>query len=97
MYELLDAKDFFSIVENDKEHLREHISKFAKATRAMNRIEVNPAKFPSTKTGSLYALPRLEGLCTKEEIDKLKKLCEMIPDRKTFIHGDCHEINLAAG
>ena len=31
VYELLDAKDFLSIVENDKEHLKEHISKFAKA------------------------------------------------------------------
>ena len=90
VYELLDAKDFLSIVENDKEHLKEHISKFAKATREMNRIEVDPAKFPPTKAGSLYVLPRLEGLCTKEEIDKLRKLYEIIPDRNTFIHGDCH-------
>ena len=90
MYELLDAQDFLSVVENDKAHLKEQIAKFARATRAMNEIEVDPAKFPSTKISSIYALPRLEGICTKEEIGKLRQIYDGIPDRSTFIHGDCH-------
>ncbi|MBR4343199.1 MAG: anti-sigma factor antagonist [Lachnospiraceae bacterium] len=94
VYELLDAKDFLTVIENDKEHLVDHIRKFAKAMREMHKIEVDPQKFPPTKAGSLYVLPRLEGICTKEEIDKLRKLYETIPDRNTFIHGDCHTGNV---
>ncbi|MBR3348704.1 MAG: phosphotransferase, partial [Solobacterium sp.] len=88
MYELLDAQDFLSVMENDKAHLKEHITRFAMAAKAMNEIKVDPAIFPSMKSSSIHMLPKLEGICTKEEIDKLRQLYESIPDRSTFIHGD---------
>ena len=94
VYELLDAQDFLTILENDKAHLDENIVRFARAIKAMHRIEVDPAKFPPTKQGSLAALPMLGGVCTPEEIDKLRRLYETIPDRNTFLHADCHPGNV---
>ena len=94
VYELLDAQDFLTILENDKAHLDENIARFARAIKAMHRIEVDPAKFPPTKQGSLAALPMLGGVCTPEEIDKLRRLYETIPDRNTFLHADCHPGNV---
>ena len=94
VYELIDAQDFVTVLENDKEHLVDHIKKFALAIREMHKIEVDPKKFPPTKAGSLYILPKLEGVCTKEEVEKITKLYESIPERYTFIHGDCHPGNV---
>lgn len=37
----------------------------------------------------------LEGVvCSKEELEKLRLIYENIPDRHTFIHGDCHPGNV---
>ena len=94
VYELLDAQDFLTVLLNDKAHLDDHIRGFARAIRGMHRVEVDPAKFPPTKQASLAVLPRLEGVCTKAEIDKLSRLYATIPDRGTFIHGDCHPGNV---
>lgn len=94
VYELLEAEDFLSILKNDKEHLEEHIKSFAQAIKRMHQTEVDPRQFPPTKAGSLFFLDRLSGLCTQEQIGKLRKLYENIPDRKTFIHGDCHPGNV---
>ena len=94
VFELLDARDFLSVLENDKAHLDDHISLFAKAMHRMHQIEVDPAKFPPTKQGSLAVLPRLAGVCGEEEIGKLRRLYESVPDRSTFIHGDSHPGNV---
>ena len=94
VYELLEAEDFLSILKNDKEHLEEHIKSFAQAIKRMHQTEVDPRQFPPTKAGSLFFLDRLSGLCTQEQIGKLRKLYENIPDRTTFIHGDCHPGNV---
>lgn len=94
VYELLDAQDFLTVLVNDRAHLDDHIRGFARAMRKMHAIEVDPARFPPTKQASLAVLPRLEGVCTKEEIDKLRRLYDMLPDRGTFIHGDSHPGNV---
>ena len=40
-------------------------------------------------------LDRLEGrLCSAGEVARLKRICSVIPDRTTFIHGDCHPGNV---
>ena len=94
VYELLDAEDFLTVIENDKEHLDDYIRKFAVSIRKMHRTEVDPLKFPDIKADSIRMLPLLGEICTSEEIEKLQRLFENIPDRCTFIHGDCHPGNV---
>ena len=92
--ELLDAQDFITVLENDRAHLGDHIRKYARKLRELHQIEVDPAKFPPSKQKLLKALPMMLGVCTQEELDKLRRLFDMIPDRNTFIHGDCHPGNV---
>ena len=95
VYELLSAKDLGSILISDKEHRDEYVQRFAGVVREMHQIEADTAVFDSLKARSLMILPRLEGVvCSKEEIEKLRLIYENLPDRNTFIHGDCHPGNV---
>ena len=60
----------------------------------MHSIKVDPEKFGSVKYESIGALPYLASVLTDEEMEKLRALYESIPDRDTFIHGDCHTGNV---
>ena len=90
VYEMLDAKDLVSIIAEDKEHLEEHITHFARTVKEMHSIRVDAEKFGSIKHESLNALPYLAPVLTGEEMKKLTEMYESIPDEDTFVHGDCH-------
>jgi uncharacterized protein (TIGR02172 family) len=95
VFELLNAEDFISVLRRDKAHLKEHIGHFARSIRVMHTIEVDPEQFLSVRQASLNYLPALEGtVCTHEEVEKLRRLYEIIPERSTFIHGDLHPGNV---
>ena len=94
VYEMLDAKDLVGVMAEDKEHIDQHIGNFAKLVKSMHSIKVDPAKFGSVKYESIGALPYLASVLTDEEMEKLRALYESIPDRDTFIHGDCHTGNV---
>ena len=97
IYEYLDAKDLVVIMENDKDHLVDYIKLFANELKKVHKIKINQEKSESIKNKSLELLPLLEGegkILNKEEMEKIKKIFEIIPDSNTFIHGDCHPGNV---
>lgn len=95
VYELLDAQDFIAVMAQDKEHLYDNVRKFAREIKKMHTVEVDTSKFSSAKQTSLERLPSLEGVvCTSEEVAKLRRIYELIPDCTTFVHGDCHPGNV---
>ena len=96
VYEMLDAKELVGIIAEDKEHIDRHIGNFAKLVKNMHTVKVDPEKFGSVKQDSIGALPYLASVLTDEEMKKLRGLYENIPDRDTFIHGDCHIGNVMA-
>ncbi len=94
VYEMLDAKDLVSVIANDKEHLDEHIADFARLVKNIHTIKANITKFGSVKRDSVNALPYLASILNEEEMAKLRAFYESIPERDTFIHGDCHPGNV---
>ena len=88
VYEMLDAKELTAVIAEDKEHLDEYIRNFANTVKAMHSIKVD--KFGPTKKESLAALPMLASVLTDDEMKMVRDIYESIPDRDTFIHGDCH-------
>ena len=95
VFELLEAKDLREVMLQDKEHVLDWIRLFARSVRKMHAIEMDTEKFVDVKQHSLDNLPRLQGtICTAEEVEKLRKVYENVPDRTTFIHGDCHVGNV---
>ena len=95
VYENLGSRDLLTMIVNDKEHLPEYISDFARQVRVMHSRSVDPARLKNKKQEFASFLDRLEGhLCSPDEVRRLKRICTIIPDRTTFIHGDCHPGNV---
>ena len=92
--EILNAGELIRVLAEDKAHIADCIRQFANTLKEMHTIEVDPAEFKPMKAVSTGALAFLEGkVTTAEETEKLRKIFENIPDRNTFVHGDCHPGN----
>ncbi|SEQ40013.1 TIGR02172 family protein [Lachnospiraceae bacterium NE2001] len=90
VYELLNAKDMVNVIEDDKEHLEDYIRNFAETVRKMHDIKIEDDKFESVRGNSMKGLPWLASILSEDELSKVKAFYENIPERDTFIHGDCH-------
>ena len=95
VYENLGSRDLLSLIVCDKAHLKDYIREFARQVRVMHSKNVDTARLKDAKQVFEAYLDRLTGhLCTPDEVGRLKRVCTGIPDRTTFIHGDCHPGNV---
>lgn len=95
VYELLNARDLSDCMKDNPEHMDDYIRMFASVMREIHKTEVNDPMFISSRATTLGALPYLKGrLFNDEEYEKAKAVLENIPERNTFIHGDCHAGNV---
>ena len=94
VYEMIKSKDLATVMAEDKEHIEDYIKKFAKTVREMHDIHVDAEKFDDLKKTSIMAVGYLKPVMTDEELQKLRKIYENIPDSDRFIHGDCHMGNV---
>ena len=95
VYELLNAKDLADCMKEDPSKMEDYIRMFADVIREMHSTEVASEQFVSSRATTLGALPYMKGrILNDEEYEKFKAIFENIPDRKTFIHGDCHTGNV---
>ena len=95
VYELLNAKDLAKCMKEDPEHRDDYVRYFASAMREMHTMEVTSEQFPSARATMMGALPYTKGrIFTEEEYEKVKAVMENVPERNTFIHGDCHAGNV---
>ena len=95
VYELLNAKDVADCMKEDPAHMEDYIRVFADAIREMHSTEVVAEQFVSSRATTLGALPYMKGrILSDEEYEKFRAIFENIPERRTFIHGDCHAGNV---
>ena len=95
VYELLNARDLADCIKEDPEHRDDYIRMFASVMRRMHTMEISSPNFLPARATTLGALPYTRGrIFTDEEYEKAKAILENIPDRRTFIHGDCHAGNV---
>lgn len=95
VYELLNARDLADCMKDDPEHMEDYIRMFADLIRQMHTTDVTAELFVSSRATTLGALPYMKGrILNDEEYEKIKAIIENIPDRRTFIHGDCHMGNV---
>ena len=95
VYELLNARNLAGLLVEDREHRDTLIRQFAETVKEMHTIEVDPNRFESIKATTMGALPALVGtVCTAEELEEIRKIFENVPDRRTFVHADCHPGNI---
>lgn len=95
VYELLNARDLADCMKEDPDHLEDYIRMFADLIHQMHDTDVTADQFVSSRATTLGALPYMKGrILNDEEYEKIKAIIENIPERKTFIHGDCHMGNV---
>ena len=95
VYELLNARDLADCMKDDPEHMEEYIRMFADLIRQMHSTDVSAEQFVSSRATTMGALPYMKGrILNDEEYEKVKAIFENIPERRTFIHGDCHMGNV---
>ena len=95
VYEDLGSLDLLSLIVRDKTHLKDYIREFARQVRVMHSKSVDTTRLKDAKQAFESYLDRLTGhLCSPDEVGRLKRVCTAIPDRTTFIHGDCHPGNV---
>ena len=95
VYELLNARDLADCMKDDPAHRDDYVRLFASVMREMHTMEIESDQFTSARATMLAALPYTKGrIFTEEEYEKAKAILENVPERKTFIHGDCHAGNV---
>ena len=95
VYELLNAKDLADCMKEDPEHMEDYVRMFAGVIREMHKTEITAEQFISSRATTMGALPYMKGrIFNDEEYEKIKAIFENIPERNTFIHGDCHAGNV---
>ena len=90
VYEMIKSKDLATVMSEDKSKIEEYMTMFAKTVRQMHSIHVEAGKLDDLKTTSIQALGYFKSVMTDEEIQKIQRVYENIPDSDVFIHGDCH-------
>ena len=90
VYELLKAKDLVTVITEDKEHMDDYIRDFADTVKEMHKTKVNAGQFEPLNAKSIEAVGYLASVLTPEETEKVRAIYANIPERDTFIHGDCH-------
>ena len=93
-FEMLDCESLKNMVIKYPDRTNEFLDKYAALLKKMNTTECNSPIIPDMKQAYLTKLTKIEEFLPKEVNDKLRKMFEAIPDRKTLIHGDCHFKNI---
>ena len=93
-FEMLDCESLKNMVIKYPERMNEFLEKYAALLKKMNTTECfNPA-IPDMKAHYLRKLEKIKQFLPEEVNQKLLKMFNAIPDRKTLIHGDCHFKNI---
>ena len=93
-FEMLDCESLKNMVIKYPDRMTEFLDKYAALLKKMNTTECfNPA-IPNMKAHYLRKLEKIKQFLPEEVNQKLLKMFNTIPDRRTLIHGDCHFKNI---
>ena len=93
-FEMLDCESLKNMVIKYPERMNEFLDKYAELLKKMNTTECFNPNIPNMKAHYLRKLDKIKEFLPKEANEKLLKMFNAIPERKTLIHGDCHFKNI---
>ena len=93
-FEMLDCMSLKTALLTDKANYETYLKKYAELLKKINTTECfNPA-IPNIKEQYYKKLDKIESYLDEAHFAKAKALIDSIPERKTFVHGDCHFKNI---
>ena len=93
-FEMLDCESLKNMVIKYPERMGEFLDKYAALLKKMNTTECFNTAIPDMKAHYLRKLEKIKEFLPEEVNQKLLKMFNAIPERKTLIHGDCHFKNI---
>ena len=94
VFELLDAQSLSSVLAGDPENFDKYAKMYVELYRTFHTTSVAPDEFPSIKDIYHTYIDGCREWYTKDELDKLHRLVDSVPDTDTLIHGDYHPRNI---
>lgn len=94
MFEMLDCISLKTAFITHKENYDEYVKKYASLLKKINTTECFNPVIPEIKKNYLDKIELTKPYLEDKYYQKAKRLIESIPDRKTFVHGDCHFKNI---
>lgn len=93
-FEMLDCMSLKTALLTEKSKYNEYLEKYAALLKKINTTECFNPLIPDIKTNSLKKVEAIKPYLEEKYYLKAKALMESIPERKTFVHGDCHFKNI---
>lgn len=93
-FEMLDCMSLKTALLTQKGKYQEYLEKYAALLKKINTTECFNPLIPSVKEKYLRKVETIKPFLEEKYYLKAKALVEAIPDRKTFVHGDCHFKNI---
>ncbi len=96
VFEMLDCASLRDLFRDYPERYDELIDKYVKLLKTINNTEVVGVELIDAKRKWLDRVEQIRPYLNDNEYEQAKKLVNTIPERNTFIHGDCHVKNIMA-
>jgi len=94
-FEMLDCISLKNAFKNYPERYEELLDRYVALLKKINTTDSNNMQgLPDMKEFFLEKISTIKDFLEPKYFEKAKKLLESIPDRTTFIHGDCHFKNI---
>lgn len=93
-FEMLDCMSLKTALLTEKSKYNEYLEKYAALLKKINTTECFNPMIPDIKENSLKKVEAIKPYLEEKYYLKAKALMESIPERKTFVHGDCHFKNI---
>ena len=94
VFELLDNVSLRDKFRDDKDHYGELVKRYAALLKKINSTRVEGTELPDSKAEWLKKIDSIKPYLDEKDFQKARKMLEGIPDRDTFVHGDCHFKNI---
>ena len=93
-FEMLDCESLKNMVVKYPERMNEFLEKYGALLKKMNTTECFDPNIPDMKAHYLRKLEKIKPWLPDDANEKLLRMFNAIPDRRTLIHGDCHFKNI---
>lgn len=94
-FEMLDCMSLKTVLINSsKDKYDLYIKKYAELLKKINTTECFNPMIPDIKKKTLEKVEKIKPFLEEKYFLKAKSLVESIPERRTFVHGDCHFKNI---
>lgn len=93
-FEMLDCKSLKQVLLENPQEYEKYVTKYVELLKKINTTECMDTEIPNIKDLYLNKIDKIKDLLPENYYQKARTLLENIPDKKTFVHGDCHFKNI---